>query len=92
MGDDAFVAYPELKRLAKLRDEGWAFHPARDDAGELAQVNGVRKWPGGEADALRVRYTTEAAAMRCDRGGRVLWSCEGSLDDVVNGLMRLPDP
>ncbi|SDY96935.1 hypothetical protein SAMN05421504_10854 [Amycolatopsis xylanica] len=92
MEDEAFVAYPELKRLARLRDVGWTFHPAHDDSGELVQVNGVRSWPGGQADALRVRYTTDAAAMRCDPGGQVLWTAEGSLDDVVDGLLDLPDP
>lgn len=90
--DDALAAFPELARLADLRDTGWSFTPAHDDAGDLLQLNGVREWPGGHVDALRVRFVSDAAAIRCDQHGEVLWTFEGTLADVVDGLMALPPP
>lgn len=90
--DDALAVFPELARLADLCDTGWSFTPAHDDAGKLLQLNGVREWPGGHVDALRVRFVSDAAAMRCDQHGEVLWTSEGTLADVVDGLMGLSPP
>lgn len=90
--DDAIAAFPELRRLVRLRDANWTFTPARDDAGQLIQLNGVRDWPGGQADAVRIRFTNDAAAIRLDRDGTVLWTCEGALVDVVDSLLALPPP
>lgn len=90
--DDATAAFPELRRLEQLRDAGWSFTPARDDEGELLQLNGLRTWPGGQADALRVRFTDDAAAIRFDEDGNALWTCEGTLAEVVDGLLALPPP
>jgi len=55
-------------------------------------VHGVRTWPGGSADAIRVRYTTDAKGLRVDYVGGVVWGCEGTLDDVLDGLIALPAP
>jgi hypothetical protein len=43
-------------------------------------------------DAIRVRYTTDAAAMRCDHCGGVVWQCEGGLVEVVDALLTMPAP
>ncbi|MCU1682467.1 MAG: hypothetical protein JWQ81_3206 [Amycolatopsis sp.] len=90
----ALAAFPELRRLVDLRDTGrWTFLPECDADGELIEVRGVRTWPGsGSADALRVRYTTDAAGLRCDDVGGVVWRREGTLADVVDGLVSLPAP
>jgi hypothetical protein len=90
--DEALAAFPELVRLAELRGAGWSFTPAHDDAGELIQLNGMREWPRGHVDAVRVRFTSDAAAMRCDQHGDVLWTFEGTLAQVIDGLMSLPAP
>ena len=37
--------------------------------GELTEVRGVHTWPDGWAEAIRVRYTTDAAALRIDHDG-----------------------
>lgn len=39
-----------------------------------------------------VRYTTDAAALRTDHDGGVVWQREGSLVEVVDGLLTLPPP
>lgn len=88
----ALAAWPELRKLADLRAANWIFFPKLDPDGDLTQINGLRKWPGGRADVIRVRYTTDAAGLRGDRAGGVLWQGEGTLADVVDELLRLPTP
>src|SRR6266511_1417192 len=87
----ALAAYAELRRLIDLREADWAFLPRHDADGELVEVRGVRTWPdSGSADALMVRYVTDAAGLRCDHAGGVVWQREGTLAEVVDGLLTLP--
>ncbi|MGC7102741.1 hypothetical protein ACPZ19_49425 [Amycolatopsis lurida] len=89
----ALATFPELRRLADLLIAGWMFLPVHDRDGELIEVRGVRTWPGtGTADALMVRYATDAAALRTDHAGGVVWQREGDLAEVVDGLLALPPP
>ena len=88
----AIAAFPELRRLVDLRRADWRFTPGTDAEGQLRQINAVRTWPGGYADALLVRYTTDAAGIRCDHAGGVLWQRDGTLAEVVDGLLALPAP
>jgi hypothetical protein len=87
----AVAAFPPLQRLIDLRDAGWAFLPSVVD-GVITEVRGVRAWAGGWADAVRIRYTTDAGGLRCDPAGGVVWNLEGGLTDVIDGLMALPRP
>jgi hypothetical protein len=87
----ALAEFPELRRLVDLRNAGWQFLPVSAE-GELVEVRGVRAWPDGWMDAVVVRFTTEAAGLRCDRAGGVVWEREGDLADVVDGLLDLPSP
>ncbi|MFD8496019.1 hypothetical protein [Amycolatopsis sp. NPDC059657] len=87
----AMAEFPELTRLAELHDAGWQFEPVIRD-GVVIQVNGLRRWPDGWVDALRVRYVTDAAGLRADHAGGVTWQREGTLTDVVDGLVSLPLP
>ncbi|GAA4415393.1 hypothetical protein ACFQV2_16365 [Actinokineospora soli] len=87
----ALVTFPELRRLVDLRDAGWQFLPAVVD-GRVVEVHGVRTWPGGWADAIRVRYVTDVAAIRCDFEGGVSWKRDGGLVEVVDELIALPAP
>ena len=89
----ALAAFPDLQHLLDLRDAGWIFFPRTDRYGELVEVRGVRTWPGsGSADAIMVRYTTDAAALRTDDDGGIVWQREGTLAEVVEGLVLLPPP
>jgi hypothetical protein len=89
----ALAAFPELRRLIDLRDAGWSFLPKTDADGELVEVRGVRTWPGsGSADAIMVRFTTDAAALRTDESGGIVWKREGTLAEIVDGLITLPPP
>lgn len=83
--------YPELRRLIDLRDAGWRFVPIVD-CGEVVELRGVRTWPGGWADALLVRYVTDARGVRVDRSGGITWQREGTLTDVVDDLITLHTP
>lgn len=88
----ALAEFPQLGRLLELREVGWLFLPLRGGDGELDELRGVRLWPGGYADALRLRYVTDAAAIRCDQAGGLLWQRTGTLADVADGLLALPAP
>ncbi len=87
----ALAAFPQLRGLIDLREAGWVFLPGFED-GEITKVRGVRTWPDGAADAIGVRYTTDAAALRTDHDGGIVWQREGNLVEVVNGLLTLPPP
>jgi hypothetical protein len=87
----ALAEFPELRRLVDLRNAGWQFMPVSDE-GELVEVRGVRTWPDGWVDAIAVRFVTEAAGLRCDPAGGVVWERVGALDAVVEGLLTLPVP
>jgi hypothetical protein len=87
----ALAEFPELRRLVDLRNAGWRFVPVSAD-GELVEVRGVRTWPDAWVDAIVVRFTTDAAGLRCDPSGGVVWERKGDLADVVDGLLALPVP
>lgn len=82
---------PGLELLIELRDTGWALQPIVV-AGEVIVVRGVRTWPDGWTDAIRVRDAADAAGQRRDQTGKVVWRCEGSLVEVVERLRALPVP
>jgi len=90
-GDAPFAEFPELKRLIELIRAGWQFLPVSAD-GELVEVRGLRVWPDEWVDAMVVRFTTDAAGLRCDRSRGVVWEHRGDLSDVVDGLLSLPAP
>lgn len=91
---EALTAFPELRGLVDLGRLCWEWlDPARDDTGHVVEIHGVRNWPStGQVDAIRVRSATDAAGVRIDHEGGVLWQREGGLVDVVNGLRELPEP
>jgi hypothetical protein len=88
----ALAEFPALQRLIDLRDAGWIFLPTLDDNGTVIEVHSVRTWPGGWADALRVRYTTDARGLRTDHTGGITWQQDGTLDEIVDELISLPAP
>lgn len=83
--------FPELGCLAWLTNASWAFVPAVAD-GELVAIQGWRAWPNRWSDGIRILYVSEAMALRCDPAGWVTWRCEGTLVEVVNALLELPEP
>lgn len=87
----ALAEFPELQRLIDLRESGWLFFPTVADR-QVVEVRGVRTWPDGWADALRIRYVTDAAGIRSDYTGAVTWEQEGTLTEVIDGLIALPVP
>lgn len=89
--DKALTEFPELQRLADLRKAGWQFVPVTTD-GEMVELRGVHIWPDDSVDAIVVRFTTDAAGLRHDPSGGVVWRREGHLADVVDGLLTLPPP
>jgi hypothetical protein len=89
----AVALYPELAHLIDLRQSGgWVFQPAVIDGG-VELLAGHRVWlAGGWSDALVIRSQTDAKAFRCNADGGTVWGAEGSLHEVVNGLIALPKP
>ena len=39
-----------------------------------------------------MRFTTDAMGLRADHAGGVVWSIEGTLVEVLDGLTALPAP
>lgn len=83
--------HPELVGLARLRARGWIFLPHVVD-GEIDALQGFHTWPGGWGEAILLRGTTDAAGARTDPEGGLVWYREGTLTDVLDGLLFLPDP
>lgn len=89
---EAVCAYPELQRLIDLVDEGgWYFQTSTMD-GSVVLVQGVRTYAGGFADALQLRSPDDVGSLRGDYTGAVVWRRDGTLTDVVDGLVDLPHP
>jgi hypothetical protein len=90
----ALAAFPQLQRLLTLDGMGWQWMPPPvDDEGRPLEVHGLRFWAGeGQVDGLRVRDLHDAAAVRSDADGGIVWRREGGLVDVVDGLLHLPPP
>lgn len=87
----ALEEFPSLVHLIELRDVGWRFDVTVID-GSIAGVHGTLTWTGGWVDAVRVRYATDAAALRCDSTGGIVWKESGTLADVCEALLSLPPP
>jgi hypothetical protein len=49
-------------------------------------------WPDESVDAITVRFTPDAAGLRRDPSGGVVWERAGDLTGVVDGLLALPAP
>jgi hypothetical protein len=88
---DAIRRYPELDALRIIRHAGWTFRPRLDESGELVCIDGWRGWPGGCRDAIGIKASTDACAIRllC---GEMVWDVAGTLTDVVAELLVLPAP
>lgn len=90
--DELVRADPALQRLDDLVGAGWWFEHKYDDDGTVRQINGARA-TGRYIDGLRVRGRGDVAARRWERtDARVIRSREGSLTEVVDALLSLPEP
>jgi hypothetical protein len=88
----AVTLYPQLMRLIVLRDGGgWTFQPVTVDS-EMELVAGWRLWPLGWSDAIAIRDVTDAKGYRCDPAGGEVWGREGTLVEVLDALLELPEP
>jgi hypothetical protein len=88
---DAVVVavYPELQHLVDLKGGGWRFLSI--EAGR-SQIDGFRQWSGGWRDAIRIKNTGDALGLRLDRDHAITWEYAGSLANVVQELLLLPQP
>ena len=88
----AVLRYPELYRLIALRDGyRWTFTLDFQD-GELDLVAGGRLRPTGWSEGIAIKSLIEARAFRLDPTSGEVWSREGSLVEVVDALVDLPEP
>lgn len=88
----ALSVYPQLRRLVDLREGGgWFFQPVRVQ-GTLELLAGARMWPDGWSEALAICGLGDARAFRCDPHSGIVWQREGSLIEVIDGLLELPAP
>ncbi len=91
---DALAAHPELAALVRLRDAGWKFIAVPDEHGRPAEHDGVRAWPGGWVDGIRITSSTNVLGIRVspDEPPAITWDRTGTLEQVVNALLELPAP
>ncbi|WP_199750197.1 hypothetical protein [Amycolatopsis sp. WAC 04169] len=81
-----------LRKLIDLRSTAqWSFFPVVT-AGEVTEIRGVRAWVYGWADALLVRHSSDAAALRVNPDDEIVWQQDGGLAEVVDRLNELPPP
>lgn len=84
---------PEFDQLAALLARDWEFSPYFGPSGELDRIAAARVWgTEGQVDALRIKSQTDAAAMRADAYGGLLWEKDGTVKDVLAALLELPSP
>jgi hypothetical protein len=91
----AIREFPELIALILIREAGWLFLPLRTDPhGDPTELDGLREWPGGVVDAIRVRSETDSMALRMTFGDPpgIVWETSGTLSDVVSEALALPAP
>ncbi|WP_051385844.1 hypothetical protein [Actinokineospora inagensis] len=87
----ALVACPELNQLIMLREADWQFLPEMDGE-RVVGINGLRIWPQNWTDLVTVKYVTDAAAVRSNPLGKLVWMREDTLVDVIDQLFALPAP
>lgn len=89
----ALAAFPQLRGLQALADDGWRFLNHHADDGVVVQVDGFYCWPGNVTDALSVRSETDCIGLRTlDDENGIVWERTGTFDDVVTQLRQLPPP
>jgi hypothetical protein len=88
----AIEAYPQLGRLLDLKASGpWVFRLGK--VGEaLTVLLGYRVWPDGWSEAIAIRNDDDVRAFRCDSEAAEVWAREGTLAEVLDGLLELPAP
>jgi len=95
---EAVREFPAVRRLIDLHRARWRITPVISPEGVVSRVDGMRVWPDPEqldadwVDTIMVLSPTDAKGLRANPDGDVVWSLEGTLDDVVNGLLALPPP
>jgi hypothetical protein len=89
---EAVAEFPELNGLIELRERGWTLQPLTNSTGEIVVIHGTRFYFDGWVDALGVRYTTQAHALRNNPDGGQVWKRTGSLTEVLDALRDLPHP
>jgi hypothetical protein len=89
---EAELIHPGLALLVDLRDASWSFIHRHTDQG-VQQIDAFRAWPNNYLDAISVRSATDANGLRTitDEQG-IVWQRTGTLNDVVYGLLELPEP
>lgn len=81
--------YPELQCLIDMVDSGWEFVHRISETFCLVRLDAACYWPTC-VDGLKVFDRYNAVAVRWAWDGHELWRSEGSLADVVEGLLSLP--
>lgn len=88
----AVQAFPQLRRLVTTHTvPPWAFRPHRSGSGVLL-LTGGRAWIDGWNEAIAILNGIDAKAFRLNPDNEEVWSREGTLREVVDGLVDLPAP
>lgn len=96
--EEAVRAFPALGNLLLLRQAGWQFLPVEEPDAGGSLLDGVRVWPQGWRDCIRVKEETDALGLRMQiasdqhTGNVIVWERSGTLEEVVAGLLTLPVP
>lgn len=94
----AWAEFPELQRLADLQNAGWRLFAVKAGDGAVMRIDGMHVWPDPDhpeadwVDTVMVLSPTDAKALRANPDNDVVWNREGTLGDVVDGLLALQPP
>jgi hypothetical protein len=86
-----------VQPLIDLRDAGWRLMPVLSH-GVIARIDGMRLFADPDqpesdwVDTVVVNGESDAKALRANPDGDVVWYEEGTLADVVAGVLELPPP
>jgi len=87
----ALRQYPEFAwTLIPAIESGWKFVPPA--ARGFDDLRGFRLWNDDWADAVRIRSDRDVYGLRIDPDAMRVWYREGTLTEVMRGLLELPPP
>jgi hypothetical protein len=95
---EAVQLFPSLQHLVLLREAGWRFLPVEgvDTGGPV--LDGVKQWPEGWRDCVRVKDETDALGLRIHVAANahveseIVWEFSGTLEETVHELLAMPAP
>lgn len=95
---EAVQLFPSLRHLLLLREAGWDFLPVEGPDVDGSVLDGVKVWPRGWRDCIRVKEETEALGLRihvaadAHTENEIVWERSGTIEELVSEFLAMPAP